>query len=502
MKSLLAKIILIPVVLIGSFFHKDEIAKVSLPVTTRAEIQQMVSDALAGQSAVTFGNDTLPINGSTYNISGSGVTSAATSFNLSSLTIPQNGYKIVDADASATFYMTLEPGSRTRQEVVSCTTIVQNVAGTATISGCTRGLSPISPYTASTTLKFAHPGGSQVIFGNAAQLFNEYAGKLNAETITGLWTYPSVDATRARIDADTDTAVTTAFVTFGQLSRQAISGASNGSETIKGIFEAATAIEQASSTSLGSTSALLTLRALYATSSPLTGCNGTLTIGALCTVVTQNNGKIHQTFLDLSQSFNFTGAIFASSTGNFIASSTEYTLNVGTINATSSIKVNGVALVTPTTVPHYNMIDINGLVSGGPYATSSPLTIPAGVLTASSTIDITFNDDCNNATCKASLVDVNGAPICRYVGISGGTINYTAIVRMQIFGNNSSSSQKCMITGVDTQYNGAATIGSNLTFAQTDTSSKDFTTAQTFYLVRNAGGGGLDTMRFTIVITP
>lgn len=164
---------------------------------SRQEVEDMIRSVLAQlQSTISeddllqFGS-TLPIAGSTYTLAGSGVTGSATSITLASLTIPQTGQKIVDSDLSDTFYLTLEPGSRTKQEIASCTTVTQNGNGTATLSGCTRGLSPISPYTASSTLQFAHAGGSQVIFSDPPQLFNLYTAKDNLETITNTWTFTS-----------------------------------------------------------------------------------------------------------------------------------------------------------------------------------------------------------------------------------------------------------------------------------------------------------------------
>jgi len=140
----------------------------------------------------TLGADTvLPIAGMTFYLSGTGISSNATSFILTSFTVTQNGKKIQDSELSDIFYVTFEPGSRTRQEVVSCTTVVQNADGTATISGCTRGLAPITPYTASTSLQFAHAGGSIAIFSNPPQLYNQMAIKDNDETITGYWDFPS-----------------------------------------------------------------------------------------------------------------------------------------------------------------------------------------------------------------------------------------------------------------------------------------------------------------------
>jgi len=141
-----------------------------------------------------FGSDkvvgsTLNLAGTTYNLSGSGISSSATSITLQSLTIPQTGALITDAMLSDTFYVTLEPGSKTKQEIVSCTTATQNSGGTATLSGCTRGLLPFTPFTASTTYQFVHAGGSQVIFSDPPQLFELYVAKANTETITGLKTF-------------------------------------------------------------------------------------------------------------------------------------------------------------------------------------------------------------------------------------------------------------------------------------------------------------------------
>ncbi len=134
------------------------------------------------------------VAGQTFFLAGSGISSTATSFTLTSFTIPQNSYAILDGDVSETFYVTLEPGSRQRQEIASCTTVVQNAGGTATISGCVRGLSPISPYGADATLRFAHSGGTSVILSDPPQVFEQFSAKGNDETITGSWTVPTPTA--------------------------------------------------------------------------------------------------------------------------------------------------------------------------------------------------------------------------------------------------------------------------------------------------------------------
>lgn len=130
----------------------------------------------------------IPVGGQTYYLAGSGMSSTDTSFSLTSFTIPQSGAKITDSQISDTFYLTIEPGNRTRQEIVSCTTVVQGADGTATISGCTRGLSPMTPFTASSSLQFAHSGGSPVVISNPPQLYEQVGFLENDEVITGAWT--------------------------------------------------------------------------------------------------------------------------------------------------------------------------------------------------------------------------------------------------------------------------------------------------------------------------
>lgn len=130
-----------------------------------------------------------PIAGSVYTLAGGGVSPSATSVTLSSLTIKQTGQPIVTSDlrqgASDKFYVTLEPGSNSRQEIVGCSGVTQNAGGTATLTGCSRGLSPIYPYAASTTLAFTHGGGTQAVFGDAPQLFNDFKSYVDSAVVSG-----------------------------------------------------------------------------------------------------------------------------------------------------------------------------------------------------------------------------------------------------------------------------------------------------------------------------
>jgi len=172
---------------------------------------------------------TLPIAGQTYTLSGSGISSNATSITLSSLTLPQTGYKIQDSDLSTTFYITLEPGNRTKQEVVSCTTVTQNANNTATLSGCSRGLLPVTPYTASSTYAFAHGGGTSVIFSNPPQFYNQFLAADNTGTITGQYTFSTAPIVPTVTSASTTNAASVEYV-----NDIAIQGVADAATTVKG----------------------------------------------------------------------------------------------------------------------------------------------------------------------------------------------------------------------------------------------------------------------------
>lgn len=175
------------------------------------------------------GADTVrTIGGQSYALSGAGISSSATSITLTSLTIPQTGRKLVDGDFSNTFYLTLEPGSRSRQEFVSCTTVTQNANETATLSGCERGLLPFSPYSASTTYAFSHSGGTSVIFSNPPQLYEQTTFKGNDEAVTGQWSFPtplgnSAPATKGYVDG---------LVSGGTVVNEAVVVGGNAGETV------------------------------------------------------------------------------------------------------------------------------------------------------------------------------------------------------------------------------------------------------------------------------
>jgi len=169
-----------------------------------------------------------------------------------------NGVNITMADLGSVAYVTLEPGNGNLEEQISFTGVTQNANSTATLTGVKTVLFK-SPYTETSGIAKTHAGSTTAILSNTAGYYQQFVHLANTETITGKKTFPNDDVSNAGIATDTDTAVATNFITLGQLSRQAISGASNAATTVKGIVQLPTQAQVDAKTTTGSTGALLAL---------------------------------------------------------------------------------------------------------------------------------------------------------------------------------------------------------------------------------------------------
>lgn len=261
----------------------------------QGELLTQMAQFLQAQASGNLGADaTKLIAGMTYTMSGSGISSSATSFTLTSFTLPQNSYKIQDADLSDIFYVTLEPGNRTRQELVSCTTVAQNGAGTATLSGCTRGLAPVRPFTASSTLQFAHAGGTSVIFADPPQVFNQFTAEANEELIRAVWNFYT-------LPVSTTTATSSdQFAIKSYVDSVVAQGAATSTETNGGIVELGTLAEQADSFDGGSAKPTV-LQTKNSTST----CQVT---GSYNIVASSTSGKLDPNCFDSSLVYTFSGS--------------------------------------------------------------------------------------------------------------------------------------------------------------------------------------------------
>lgn len=250
-KRIIAPILSISILLLSAF---PALASWG-PIATTGDLTNLQNQLLDLQSELTniqrtisqnqvFGstNATQPIAGTNYALAGSGVSASASSIVLTSFTITQTGALITSAMLSSNFYVTLEPGNSAKQEVVACTGDTQNANGTATLTGCSRGMLPFSPYTASSSYAFTHGGGTTAILSNPPQLYNELAALGNTETITGAWTFAS--SSLPHVSSDTTIAQmalsTSTLASVDYVNHVATSGAPSASNNIPGLVQIAT----------------------------------------------------------------------------------------------------------------------------------------------------------------------------------------------------------------------------------------------------------------------
>lgn len=137
-----------------------------------------------------------------FRLAGSGVTSSATSIILQSLTTPDDT-ELTMADFGTVAYMVLEPGT-SREENISFTGVTQNADGTATLSGVTRGLGFVSPYTTVANNQKSHGGGAIAIVSNPAPFYDTFVNKNNDETILGTHSFTAVPNSSADPVSDND----------------------------------------------------------------------------------------------------------------------------------------------------------------------------------------------------------------------------------------------------------------------------------------------------------
>ena len=260
------------------------------------------------------------VGGKNYFLFGGGAGSSDTSITLTSFKQPVSGTNLAMTDfGSGTGYATMEPGSNTRQEFISFTGVTQNADGTATLTGITRGLLPVSPYTNTASLQKAHPGGSIFVISNAPKLYDEIIDYIDGIVIAG-----TVDA----------------------------------SLTIKGVVELATGAEAANTAGIGDgdTTAALVLHTVNATSTFETAA-----LAASKVMITDANGRMDDGFLPSTVSDVGASEWTIATTTNFTATSTHAGFILG-----------GMATSSATGLP-------TGYASSSLFAASFTYTKPAWV---------------------------------------------------------------------------------------------------------------------------
>lgn len=273
------------VLFIGAFFGLYSPPEVPANVATVEYVDEAVDNQLG---------TTLAVGGKVYKLKGSGVSGSQTTINLTKFEIAGGTQKLRMQDFGTLGCGTLDPGNNTKQEFVSFTGVTQNSDGTAQLTGVSRGLEPIFPYNASTTLQSSHSGGSRFVLSNSPPCFYESLANLTASsTISAIWQFGILpESTLSATSANQ-------FTIKNYVDNVALQGAATSSDTQSGISERATRVEMASSTPFNANNPHY-INSTNATSA----CQA---IG-LNVVVTENDGKIANNCLDLTESFTFTAS--------------------------------------------------------------------------------------------------------------------------------------------------------------------------------------------------
>lgn len=401
-------------------------------------------------------------------------------------------------------YGTLDPQSSTRKEFVSFTGITQNSDGSATLTGVTRGLSFSYPFTASTTLRQQHPGQSIFILSDSPQLFEEYAKRRNNEWITGVWGFVSNPTTTAVCSNSYD------ICNKGYLDGLAVQGAATSTETTMGIAVLATANQMGSSTASTSQAKPLVLSSRYATTSPITsGC-----LGIPCLVASYRNALSPSWFNTGVNTIYNLGALLTTNSSSTNATSTNQYIT-GAFHFTSLpnkiLKTNSAGLVSgASTSTDYQAQRLtystttNITTSTNLSATSTTWTIPAGTITASSTITFRGNGQFFTTTqpCTFRIRTGNTNIALLTLGSPDGASTWDFTFDIDILFNNSVSSQISLGRAVASkQGNISAVEASEVNYSE-DTSSVDFTGAVGLNGVIEMSNNGCTLHNLRMIVDP
>lgn len=326
-----------------------------------------------------------PVQAQKTYLYGSGIIVTDTSIKLTSLKLP-NGTPLVMSNFGDIGFATIDAAT-TREENIKFTGITQSGDGTATLNGVSRGLSFVAPYAASTSLAYAHSGGSPIILSNSSAFYNQFAIANNTTTVNANWTFNSSTLPSASSDTTAGQFSGNAgmnFINYNTLASSSFAGTINGSVSAKGIYQEATKAQSLAGTAAGSTGADLIL--------PNSSVNGSST-GAFLVPISGSTGQIDSSFLPTSSALSWTGTSTFTGTIKIQNSSTSIgTVTIGTTTlnglidftnaSTTGLSLNKMFGLATTT------LDCSQSTNGVATTTIASTTLPAGFLSATKTTGI------------------------------------------------------------------------------------------------------------------
>lgn len=379
-----------------------------------------------------------PVGSGFHYLAGSGITSGATSITLDSLQT-RDGREITMTNFGEIGYATIEPGSSSKLEFISFTGITQSgLSDQATLTGVSRGLDPLYPYNASSSLAYSHSGGSLVIFSNSPAFYDEIVFERNDSSITGTYTFSS--SSPPRYDTSNYSFITgeSWLANKAYVDNVAVSGAADASGDTKGLVEIPTRSEVANGATVGSgdTSAYMCLPSDYAS----TSSSATTTIP-----ITGTDGKLAQGFLDLTENWLFSGNVTISgnttTTGEWISTGLNYLQ--GTTTMSNAFDFSTDIPTIPTTTPIADDEVVSKKYADDTFVNISTTT----EISASRSIGTDYQNTSDgymfvSASISISIGDTNdgGATFEGVIGVSTSTYATTTRISYYHYGASSGDS--------------------------------------------------------------
>lgn len=384
-----------------------------------------------------------------------------------------------------------------------CGNVTASSAAGLTLSITLRGLSTQTGTTSNPSFIFTHRRGADVRITDFPTL------TVNNNELNGVQQIPN-ELTYANTVFIGSNDATSSIPTKFYVDNALVSGAVNATTLVKGIVQLATPQQAASSTILGSTGANDVLASKYATDTPQQ-CSGQVNGG--CVVMSALDGFVRQSWFNFANLFTFTGGLTSTATSTFACSNvlsnackfngTPLAFQLGTTFASSTfLSLDAAGNVTAeSTYPHQYAITNSGVTATNGtnrgYATSTPfMAIPAGFMTASSTIRATgvfscnaqsTNQDAGDILLKDSLGDTLGDVPCT-TNATNGNITGTFEIDLS-FSSSVSNETTLSINGGIFLTVAASTVASDVQSTIT-TNTINLGNAFSVGLVASAQSGG------------
>ena len=356
------------------------------------------------------------------------ITSVQTTLPVTSMST-KDGHTLVIADFGTKIFLTIEAGA-SKEEIVVCT----GISGT-TFTGCTRGLAfygnSLSTVAAN---QYSHQSGSSILLSNSHYVYNQYVSLEDAQTITGIKTYsvsPIVPNPTTALQAATKTYV-------DSIAQQ---GGATSTEAVVGISQLATQAEMAAGTFTTDEPQVISTQ--YATSSS--------DVAQTSVPITDTDGKLDQSFLDLTEDFTLTGSTTFNGLNYFngyteledvlIASS-----SVDYSTASSSIASVGYVVDNFSTNKLLYSTIATSTVSDASEGTIFSYTIPGGTLTSSGVLvaDIYGTFQSSGGYSNVIRLKFGGTTICSVTLSTGSELSKK--ININLYPNGSTSLQKANIS--------------------------------------------------------